>query len=219
MVMISCGGTQVAGEQRAAHEPYADASPMAVGSGQDAAAKMDQPPATSAYTIELINKGDSELMVSVRKGWQPVVFALQGKPPKATAFMLFPKHCMQSCDIAAAQMCPVCEVNEKNVVKRRKQELAQKKDVSAPPGGTITIPWDGHFYDYQLAPAEARTRKNSTCQCYQPADPAPGVYQFWVTGRRRQTKKFGKPARMSRLIQSVTLPLPAGTTTISFEVK
>jgi hypothetical protein len=140
-------------------------------------------PKPEGRVIELKNDGDGELAFGVTKGWQPVVFAYTGKPPKAKSIQLFESYCTASCAASDAEICPVCKEP-----KNKKEELAMVKTESAPAGGSVKVPWDGKIFVYDKAKGKHH------CKCWSKADPPADSYTIRACGRRPATEP-GKPSK------------------------
>jgi cyclic pyranopterin monophosphate synthase len=138
-----------------------------------------QAPPPPGTTIELKNDTDGDLMFSTTKGWQPVIFAFTGKPPKAKAVMLFPGACTASCD--DAETCPSCPAP-----KNKKEELAMAKIETAAAGGSVRVPWDGKIFAYEKAPPASKKH----CKCWKcPASDDHAVLRQ-VTARGKKLTHF-----------------------------
>ena len=161
-----------------------------------------QPAPPPGTTIELKNDAETDLMFSTTKGWQPVIFAYTGKPPKAKSVMLFPSACTASCD--DAQTCPTCPPP-----KNKKEELAMAKAETAAAGGSVRVPWDGKVFAYEKAPKKP-------CKCWKKIDPPADTYTIKACGLR-PSREPGKPSKPVCTETQATLggALPA-TITLSF---
>src|SRR5215468_4084161 len=133
-------------------------------------------------TIELKNDGESDLMFSTTKGWQSLVFAYTGKPPKAKSVMLFEGFCTASCD-SGDKVCPVCPEP-----KNKKEELAMAKSEMAAAGGSVKVPWDGKIFVYEKASGKHH------CKCWRKVDPPADTYTIKACGLR-PSKEPGKPSK------------------------
>lgn len=140
------------------------------------------PPPVAGTTIELKNDGEGDLMFSTTKGWQSLVFAYTGKPPKAKSVMLFEGYCTASCD-SGDGVCPVCPEP-----KNKKEELAMAKSETAAAGGSIKVPWDGKVFVYEKAPGKHH------CKCWHKVDPPADTYTIKACGLR-PSKEPGKPSK------------------------
>jgi hypothetical protein len=140
-------------------------------------------PLAEGTTIELKNDGDGDLMFSTTKGWQPVIFAYTGKPPKAKSVMLFEGYCTASCDVPGDGVCPVCAPP-----KNKKEELAMAKSETAAAGGSVKVPWDGKVLVYDKAPGKKH------CKCWKKADPPADTYTIKACGLR-PSKEPGKASK------------------------
>jgi len=148
--------------------------------------RASRPPALplpEGTTIELKNDGDGDLMFSTTKGWQPVIFAYTGKPPKAKSVMLFEGFCTASCDVPGDGVCPVCAPP-----KNKKEELAMAKSETAAAGGSVKVPWDGKVLVYDKAPGKKH------CKCWKKVDPPADTYTIKACGLR-PSKEPGKASK------------------------
>jgi hypothetical protein len=216
LVVAACGGSSA---QTPVNEPggeHATAPPQTV-SAPDVAGEpatrppppvpeeptgQQPPPPPPGTTIELKNEADSDIMFSTTKGWQPVIFAYTGKPPKAKSVMLFAGACTASCD--EAETCPSCPQP-----KNKKEELAMAKSETAAAGGSVRVPWDGKIFAYEKAPKKH-------CKCWKKIDPPADTYTIKACGLR-PSKEPGKPSKPVCTETQATLggSLPS-TITLSF---
>jgi hypothetical protein len=215
-VFVACGGGKPKGP-----EPLARADELkkdkVVEAEPDAsigAAPIAEPPPTetkpappppAALTFELKNEGATDVVFSTTKGWQSVLFAYTGTPPKAKTVYLFEANCTASCD-AGDNVCPVCPVPT-----TKKEELAMAKTETARAGGSVKVPWDGKVVAYQKAPAGKK------CKCFSKADVPADSYTIKACGLRQSNVK-GKPSKA--VCAQTTVALPAGgpqTVTLSFK--
>jgi hypothetical protein len=208
IVFLACGGSQ---------KPAAEPAPPPP--GEQPASEPAPPPTPAeppvpeappaAVTFELKNEGTGELVFALDKGWQPVLFAFSGKPPKAKAVMLFPTWCTESCDAAADAVCPVCKVPEK-----KKEETDETKREIAPAGGSVKVPWDGQVYGYEKTKGSKKS-----CKCWRKVAPPAETYTVKACGLR-PSKEIGKGSRPVCAEGTLTLPLAEGaapqTITLTF---
>lgn len=159
-------------------------------------AKPETVPGTGAM-FELKNDGDGDLVFTTTKGWQPVLFAYTGKPPKAKTVFLFETACTAACD-AGDNVCPVCPAP-----KNKKEEVAMAKKETAASGKSLRVPWDQKVVAYQKAPGGKK------CKCFTKADPTPDSYTIKACGLRA-SKVAGKPSKAVCTETTVALPLQAG---------
>jgi hypothetical protein len=215
-VMVSCGGKAKGPEPLARAdelkkdkviEPETDAAvkPVPVVELQPPPEPVKPPPPPSV-TFELRNDGDGELVFTTTKGWQSVVFAYTGKPPKATTVFLFDTACTASCD-AGDNVCPVCEAP-----KNKKEELAMAKKETAGPGKSVVVPWDQKVVVYQKAP------NGKKCKCFTKTDPPADSYTVKACGLRA-SKVAGKPSKAVCTETTVALPLSPGRQVITLSFK
>jgi hypothetical protein len=144
---------------------------------------------------------------AIDKGWQPVLFAYSGKPPKAKSVLLFPTYCTESCDAAPDAMCPICKEPEKPKDRQKAEKLETKREI-APAGGSVKVEWDGKVFAYEKAPKEARGKKKR-CQCWRKVDPPPETYTVKACGLRPSTKA-GEPS--TPMCAETQIALPAAET-------
>ncbi len=135
-------------------------------------------PPENGVIFRLRNTSDKELVFSLDKGWQPILFAFSGKPPKAKSLLMFPTHCTASCGTQADSRCPYCP----EPVKVRDIKKAEKREIVAP-GAFIDVPWNGEAYVYQKTKGKRRAR-TVRCQCYNKRSPEPAVYTVRACGLR-----------------------------------
>jgi hypothetical protein len=188
-----------------------DVAPVAPGeaSVEPAPAPPEEKPAPrpvmrpAGTIIELKNDGEGELLFSTTRGWQPVIFAYTGKPPKAKAVMLFASNCTASCDVPADEVCPVCAAPT-----TKKEELAMAKVETAAPGGSVKVPWDGKVYVYEAAPGKKK------CKCWRKVDPPADTYTIKACGLRAAQAK-GKASKPVCVETQVTLGGPDAPHTIA----
>jgi hypothetical protein len=208
-VAAACGGAQDSvastpvgegGSSPAANDP-GEASEGGEGKNgegsKDAASAAKTPP---AVTFRLKNSAKDDLVFSMDKGWQPVIFAFSGKPPKATPILMFPKFCTAACDLDEAERCPYCAEPDK--VKDIK--ASEKREVVAP-GASLDVPWDGQVYVYEKTRGK-REGKNTKCECFRKQPVPPAAYTVRACGLR-----ITKSAKSSTSYQCVeaTMSFPA----------
>jgi len=191
--LAACGGgaaetkrTPLPGDTHAAAPAPPAAPDMAPGetrtpaSEETAGIRAPMPP-PEGKIIELRNEGDGELMFPTTKGWQTVIFAYTGKPPKAKPILLFESYCTASC--SSPEACPVCKEP-----KNKKEELAMAKVETASAGSSVKVPWDGKMFLYQKAPGKQK------CKCWNKTDPPQDTYTLKACGLR-PSKQAGKPSK------------------------
>jgi hypothetical protein len=211
LVFWACGGSQK--QAAAPAEPPPDQTKMEEDPPDAgvAAPVVVPPPATPAspVTFELKNDGKGDLVFALDKGWQPVLFAYSGTPPKAKAVMLFPTWCTESCDAAPDAICPVCKVPEK-----KKEEAEETRREIAAAGMSIKVPWDGQVFGYEKAKGDKRK-----CKCWRKVAAPPETYTVKACGLRPSTQ-IGKPSKPVCAEGQITLPLVEGaapqTITLTF---
>jgi hypothetical protein len=203
VVLAACGGSsqstvnepvQSPGATHVAEAPPAPAAPDVAAPApgepaarpappEDSGAAMIRPSIPRGTTIELKNEGDGDLMFAVTKGWQPVIFAYTGKPPKAKPVLLFASHCTASCDAPEGEVCPVCAEP-----KTKKEEAKMAKYETAAAGRSVLVPWDGKVFLY------AKSAGKKSCKCWSKADPPADSYTIKACGLRPSTQA-GKPSK------------------------
>lgn len=187
-LLIGCGGTQTPASSEPVGGTHAEAGsesldvPAGLSDHDEMEAGEDDveaaPEEPAAVTFRLVNQAKEDLVFSIDKGWQPVIFAFSGKPPKAKSIIMFPKFCTASCDAAAEERCPVCAEPEKvSDVKN-----AEQRQVVAA-GASIEVPWDGEVYVYEKTKG-TRDGKNKRCDCYRKEPVPPETYTVRACGLR-----------------------------------
>ncbi len=206
-ILIGCGGSQ-APAQSAPGDTHAssegdDLDPEpgigeGEGEGEGETGQETVPPAPEApVTFRVVNRAKDDLVFSIEKGWQTSFIAFSGKPPKAKPIVMFPKHCTASCDLAAEEVCPVCEAPEKvNDVK-----AAEQRQVVAS-GASFDVPWDGKVFVYEKAKG---ARRNQRCECYRTEEVPPETYTVRVCGLRL-TKSADKLTKLQCVDTTMTVP-------------
>jgi hypothetical protein len=209
---VACGGSkgQLPDPQHPLGETHETAAATQPAATQPVEPPADDPavsPAAAGTSIVLQNEGDTELNFGVTKGWAPVIFGYTGKPPKAKAVIFFESACTASCDAAPDEVCPVCPEPQ-----TKREELAMARTETVPPGGSLTVPWDGMTLAYEKAPGKKR------CKCWRKAEPAPDTYTIKGCGLRAATEP-GKPSRPVCAEAQVTIAAgepPPRTITLTF---
>jgi hypothetical protein len=149
----------------------------------DAGVPDAEPPAPPpAVMFELHNAGTDELVFSLDLGWQPVLFAFSGKPPKATSILMFAKHCTAACEVDEADRCPHCPRPE----GAKKQREAAVREVVAP-GETLEVPWDAEVFVYEKTRG-TRNDRAVRCECYTKEPVLPETYTVRACGLRLTTQ-------------------------------
>jgi hypothetical protein len=224
-VAIGCGGAKkpVAEGPPPGESHVTDADAVAVAAAEPVDAGAPEPPPPPPidagpppppYTFSLENPEATDVTFAIDKGWQPVIFAYTGKPPKAKSVLLFPTFCTESCEADPKAMCPICRepVEPKD---RQKHEKAETKREVAPAGGKFELAWDGKVFAYEKAPKEARGKKRK-CQCWRKVDPPADTYTIKACGLR-PAEKVGGGSRFVCAETQVALPAPTTPTTISLK--
>jgi len=184
---------------------------LPAGTGAPGAPGVGPATPASPFTFALENAGDDDLVFAIDKGWQPVLFAYTGKPPKARSILLFPTACTESCDIDPDEMCPVCRESSDPKTRKREEKEETRRETAAA-GAKVSVPWDGKVFVYEKAPPEAGRKK---CQCWRKVDPPPDTYTIKACGLR-PAKRAGSASRAVCAEAAVTLPATDPTITLSF---
>ena len=159
------------------------------------------PAEPEGFYFDLQNGGPGDLVFAVDKGWQPVLFAYTGKPPKAKSVLMFPMGCTGACDAATPEeVCPVCKVEEDHK-KRKQQEKDETKREIAPPMGSVKVPWDGQVLVYEKTKAGKRK-----CKCWKKAPIPADTYTIKACGLRPSTEA-GTPSAPQCAETSIALPV------------
>jgi len=182
------------------------------GEGGPASAPAGPPP---VVTFVLENKGKSDLIFAIDKGWGQQLTAFTGKPPKAKAAILFSKACTESCEAAPETMCPDCAEEQEDMKKRHQEERDETKREVAPVGGSVEVPWDGKIFAYEKAPKGVGPKKK--CECWRKVDPEAGTYTIRACGLR-PAAKTGEASKSACVDTKVDLPPeePGRRVTITF---
>lgn len=205
-ILIGCGGAQAPaqsgpGDTHTTSEgDDLDTEPglgEGEGEGEEAGEEVTPPAPEAPVTFRLVNRATDDLVFSIEKGWQTSFIAFSGKPPKAKPIVMFPKHCTASCDVAAEEVCPVCETPDK--VKDIK--AAEQREVVAS-GASLDVPWDGKVFVYEKARGARRSQK---CECYRTEDVPPETYTVRVCGLRL-TKSADKSTKLQCVDTTMTVP-------------
>ncbi len=202
LVAVSCGGSKgeavepspPPGEEHDTPPPASepDAGGLAPATQPTDGGAMMPPPVEGGTTILIRNEGSSELNFGVTKGWGLLIFGYTGKPPKAKSVTLFPPACSASCDSPPEAICPVCPVP-----KTKKEEQAMARTETAPPGGTLSVPWDGKLLTFEKAAGKK-------CKCWRTQEAAADTYTIKGCGLR-PPEIPGKPSKPVCAETQVTL--------------
>ena len=202
----ACGGKtkndgKIVGEDHAVADDLDDGHAAAAGADAGAGAvpavEVDAGPPPPAVTFAVTNDGDEDLVFSLDKGWQPVIFAFSGKPPKAVPLTMFATAYTASCDAEEADRCPKAPPRPE---KNRDEAKAEKRETVAP-GGKLAVPWDAQALVYEKTKAGGRK-----CECYRPAPSPPGDYTVRACGLRRTEGK----SKLQCIDAAMTLPSADG---------
>lgn len=153
-------------------ENLPDAGPASASNGGDAKDPGDEngePAFVSEHPVvfRINNTGDEDLVFSMDRGWQPVIFAFSGQPPNATPIIMFPKFCTASCN--ADDRCPKCP----QPTTTRDIKAAEKRETVAP-GKSLDVDWDAEVFIYN----------KKKCDCYTKAAVPPETYTVRACGFR-----------------------------------
>ncbi len=181
--MAADGGADVVGELPAGEEPV--------------------------VTFELVNTAEEDLVLSLDRGWQPVISAYSGKPPNAKAILMFPTHCTAACEVDAAERCPVCEK-----AKDAKEERESEERKVIAPGKSLKVVWDGKVFVYERTKGVVDGKKKK-CNCYRKEDAADSEYTVRACGLRI-TKSAKRTSAYQCPTSTMTLP-GDGPQTVRFE--
>jgi hypothetical protein len=200
-IALGCGGSQAPAQSPGdTHATGEDVDEVPAGMGEEAtepveeaAPEAPQPP----VTFRLVNRASEDLVFSIEKGWQTSFIVFSGKPPNAKSILMFPKFCTASCDVAAEEVCPVCEEPEK--VKDVK--AAEQHQVVAS-GASLDVPWDGQVFVYEKTRG---ARKSQRCDCYRTQEVPPETYTVKVCGLRL-TKSAAKSTKLQCAETTMTVP-------------
>ena len=182
LVAFSCGGSQSVGSESAGSEKSASAAddldvpePAPQAPATQPAATEEAPP---LVTFKLKNSAQEDLVFSLDRGWQPVIFAFSGEPPNAMAIVMFAKFCTAACDAADENICPYCPQPE----RVKDIRAAEKRELVAP-GASLEVPWDGQVHVYEKA-SGVQEGTPVTCECYKKAPVPPETYKVRACGLR-----------------------------------
>jgi hypothetical protein len=201
-IVLGCGGSQAPAQSPPGdtHASGEDVDDVPAGMGEEGAepAQETAPAAPqSPVTFRVVNRASEDLVFSIEKGWQTSFIAFSGKPPNAKPIVMFPKFCTASCDVAAEEVCPVCEAPEKvNDVK-----AAEQRQVVAS-GASLDVPWDGQVFVYEKTRG---ARRNQRCECYRAQEVPPETYTVKVCGLRL-TKTSTKSTKLQCVESTMTVP-------------
>lgn len=213
-ILLSCGGAQAPaqsppGDTHATGEGTVDDLDLPAGMGEESVSPeqpvdetVEAAPEPPPVTFRLVNLADEDLVFSVEKGWQTVFIAFSGQPPSAKPILMFPKHCTASCELAAEEVCPVCEAPE--TVKEVK--AAEQHQVVAS-GGSMEVPWDGQVFVYEKTRG-TRDGRTQRCECFRTEAVAPETYTVRACGLRL-TKSASKSTRLQCVDATMTVPSEA----------
>ncbi len=153
-------------------------------------------PEVGQIEFVLNNQGKEDLVLSLDKGWQPVIYAYSGKPPKAKSIIMFPMHCTANCEEKKCLRCKEAE-RVRDIIKSEKRKVIA-------PGDSISVPWDGLDHVYKKTRASGRS-----CKCFTKQPAPPEVYTVRACGLR-VTKSATKRSKYHCAEGTMTLPMVAG---------
>jgi hypothetical protein len=163
-----------------------------------AEADAEPPPAAVTFVLENTHP-DRDLVFSLDRGWQPVIFAFSGEPPNATPIIMFPKHCTAACEVDEADRCPVCpEPTEVRDIK-----AAQKREVVAP-GETFEVEWDAEVFVYSDTRG-TRNGRQARCECHAQEPVPEDTYTVRACGFRVSTEP-NRPSTYQCVDSEMTFP-------------
>lgn len=193
LVAFSCGGKQSVGSEPPGEsnksqsvaddldvpdgmtDPGSEPGATSDGTGE---AGVTETGAQAAVTFRLQNSAEDELVFSLDRGWQPVIFAFSGQPPNAEAIVMFPKFCTAACDAGEDAVCPYCPQPE-----RVKDIRASEKREMIAPGGSLDVQWDGMVHVYEKTQG-TQNGKRTSCECYKKAPVPAASYTVRACGLR-----------------------------------
>lgn len=200
-IALGCGGSQAPAQGPGdSHATGEDIDEVPAGMDEEPTEPAEEPEPAEPQppvTFRLVNLASEDLVFSIEKGWQTSFIAFSGKPPKATPIVMFPKFCTASCDVAAEEVCPVCQEPDK--VKDVK--AAEQHEVVAP-GASLDVPWDGQVFVYEKTRG---ARKSQRCECYRTQEVPPETYTVKVCGLRL-TKSATKSTKLQCAETTMTVP-------------
>jgi hypothetical protein len=219
VALLACGGGKAApvpenpGTSHVTSDEPGDAPPTDAAAGGETPTTPETPaepaepvPPASPFTFVLSNTAEEDLVFSMDKGWQPVLFAYSGKPPKAVPILMFSKWCTETCEADDEARCPSCPQPE----KPRDIAAAEKREVAAA-GSEVRVPWDGQVFVYEKTRASGKR-----CECWKRAEPPAGEYTVKACGFR-VSREPSKPSKMQCAETTMTLPPAATPVTVSLE--
>jgi hypothetical protein len=179
---------------------------MAMGAGEDydddveARLEADAAPPPAAVTFVLHNTHpDQDLVFSLDRGWQPVIFAFSGEPPNATPIIMFPKHCTTTCDEAEEAICPSCP----EPTDFRDIAASQVREVVAP-GETFEVEWDAEVFVYSDTRG-TRNGRRVACECHEKEPVPEETYTVRACGFRVSTEP-NRPSTYQCVDAEMTFP-------------
>ncbi len=169
------------------------------GEGQEPETTTEPEKPADPVTFVIKNSGAEDLVFSTDKGWQPIIFAFSGKPPKAKPIIMFPKFCTSSCDAEPEERCPFCPEPE----KVKEIRAAEKREIVAP-GKTLEVGWDAEVFVYERTKGK-RDGRTKRCDCYRKEPVAAETYTVRVCGLR-VTKVAEERSKLQCVDGTMTLP-------------
>lgn len=206
-LVASCGGQQSSeggpvGERHAAGDQSGlDTAgiPGEPGMADAGPGLADAAPPPAPVTFVLVNEDTQDLVLSMDRGWQPIITAYSGEPPKATPILLFPTHCTASCDALEDERCPLCPEP-----KKVKDVKAAELRTVIPPGESLEVPWDGKVYAYEKTKGK-REGRPVKCECFQTLEVPPETYTVRAFGLRL-TSSAEERSKVAMAVSEMTLP-------------
>lgn len=180
-------------------QPAGATEPGAPDATGDAGVAEEPTKPAAAVTFVITNSGKDDLVFSTDRGWQPIIFAYSGKPPKAKPILMFPKFCTASCDVAAEERCPFCPQPEKvkEIRKAEKREIVE-------PGKTLEVGWDAEVFVYGRTKGK-RDGRTKRCECYKKEPVPANTYTVRICGLR-VTKVAEQRSKLQCMDGTMTLP-------------
>jgi len=204
--VLGCGGGQSTDSKggnlgQSSKGDDLDQSTNTGGEGQEGDAGTTEEPEKPADPVTFVikNSGKEDLVFSTDKGWQPIIFAFSGKPPKAKPIIMFPKFCTAACDAEPEERCPFCPEPE----KVKDIRAAEKREI-VEPGKTLEVGWDAEVFVYERTKGK-RDGRTKRCECYKKEPVAADTYTVRVCGLR-MTKVAEERSKLQCVDGTMMLP-------------
>jgi hypothetical protein len=194
---LGCGGAVTdSGES-----PGSRSAVMSEDFGEDAGvAPADAEPPPAAVTFVLHNTHpEQDLVFSLDRGWQPVIFAFSGEPPNAVPIIMFSKHCTASCEEEGEALCPSCP----EPTDFRDIAAAQIREVVAP-GESLEVEWDAEVFLYSDTRG-TRNGRRVACECFDKEPVPEETYTVRACGFRVTTEP-NRPSTYQCVDAEMTFP-------------